>query len=54
MNLCNQCNIVYDERKCPLCDAKEKIEALEEQIDNSEDEIAGLKEEIKDLEDARN
>ena len=35
MDICNQCNIVYDEKKCPLCEAKEKIEALEEQVINA-------------------
>ena len=49
MDICNQCNIVYDEKKCPLCEAKEKIEALEEQLDNAEDEIKGLQEDIEDL-----
>ena len=49
MDICNQCNIVYDESKCPLCEAKEKIEALEEQLDNAEDELKELQDEIKDL-----
>ena len=49
MDICNQCNIVYDEKKCPLCEAKEKIEALEEQLDNAEDEIKGLQEDNEDL-----
>ncbi|MFW3413090.1 hypothetical protein ACN9J3_10190 [Aliarcobacter butzleri] len=49
MDMCYQCNIVHDESKCPLCEAKEKIEALEEQLDNAQDEIKGLQEDIEDL-----
>ena len=50
MDMCYQCNIVHDESKCPMmCEAKEKIEALEEQLDNQQDEIKDLKDEIKDL-----
>jgi hypothetical protein len=29
MNYCNKCEIAYDERFCPLCEAKEKIKRLE-------------------------
>lgn len=49
MDMCYQCNIVHDESKCPMCEAKEKIEALEEQLDNAQDEIKGLQEDIEDL-----
>lgn len=54
MNICNQCDIVYDEKNCPLCEAKEKIEALENQLDEQQDEIKDLKDEIEDLKDGRN
>ena len=33
MNYCNYCNIAYDERNCPLCDANMKIKELEKEID---------------------
>ena len=49
MDMCYQCNIVHNESKCPMCEAKEKIEALEEQLDNAQDEIKGLQEDIEDL-----
>lgn len=31
MELCNKCDIVFDERNCPLCIAKDKIHDLEEE-----------------------
>ena len=49
MEICNQCNIVYDVKNCPLCEAEERIEALEEQLDNAEDEIKELQTAIEVL-----
>lgn len=33
MKVCHACNIVHDEKSCPLCDAKEKIESLEKELE---------------------
>jgi hypothetical protein len=29
MNYCGNCDIAYEERTCPLCEAKREIERLE-------------------------
>lgn len=49
MDMCFQCNIVYDARNCPLCEAKEKIEELEKQLAESKDKIEYLEDEIEYL-----
>ena len=38
MNLCEDCNIVSDLRKCPLCEAKERLDDLESKIEELEKE----------------
>ena len=42
MELCNHCDIVYDERACPLCIAKTEIETLTKEIDSLKDEIKSM------------
>ena len=34
MNYCNNCDIAHEERDCPLCDAKEEIKRLEQEIED--------------------
>ena len=38
MNYCNNCDIVYEERDCPLCEAKQEIKSLEQRIEELERE----------------
>ena len=33
MKYCNDCDIAYEERNCPLCEAKNEINDLEGKID---------------------
>lgn len=33
MNYCNNCDIAHEERDCPLCQAKEEIKSLEQEIE---------------------
>jgi len=37
MNYCNSCDIAFEERSCPLCEANEKIEELAEEIKRLEE-----------------
>ena len=32
MKACDECDIVFSERNCPLCEAKKEIEGLQKQI----------------------
>jgi archaellum component FlaC len=34
MYYCNNCDIAYEDKKCPLCDAKEEINRLEKEIED--------------------
>jgi len=31
MNYCTKCDIAYEEKNCPLCEAKKDIKALEQE-----------------------
>jgi hypothetical protein len=33
MNYCDKCDIAYEERNCPLCEAKKEIEQLNKEIE---------------------
>lgn len=44
MKVCSVCDIVHNEKECPLCEAVTKIS-------NLEDEIIGLKDDLKTAED---
>lgn len=33
MNYCSKCDIAYEERDCPLCEAKKDITSLEQEIE---------------------
>ncbi len=39
MNYCKDCDIAYEEKDCPLCEAKKEIEELEKQIDDLNNQI---------------
>lgn len=39
MELCNQCEIVFTERECPLCVAKALIVLLEERVEKLEEDL---------------
>ena len=54
MNYCDNCDIVYDERKCPLCEAKDIIDGLENDLENMQKEAGELTAKIESMEeDAR-
>ena len=42
MDYCNKCDIAYEEKNCPLCDANNKISDLESAISDLESEIKKL------------
>ena len=42
MEICKECWIVYDERHCPLCTAKDEIKRLERENEKLEDELKEL------------
>lgn len=37
MNYCSDCDIAFEERQCPLCDAKKEISQLNEKIEALEE-----------------
>lgn len=39
MNLCGDCEIVYDEKNCPLCEAKAEIRRLEKELEVANNSI---------------
>lgn len=39
MYLCIPCDIAHEEKYCPLCNANEKIEELENKIEELKEEI---------------
>jgi len=56
MYYCSNCDICYEERNCPLCDAKEGLKNADEEIIRQEktieslnDRICGLEEKIETL-----
>jgi len=34
MNYCNNCDICYEEKNCPLCESKIEIEQLKKEIED--------------------
>ena len=38
MNYCQGCDIAYEEKMCPLCDAYSEIKELEKRIEELENE----------------
>ena len=46
MEHCRKCDIVYNERDCPLCEANDKISDLLDKVNNLQDTIADLEREI--------
>ena len=38
MNYCNNCDIAYEARNCPLCAANTQIKSLEKRIEELESE----------------
>lgn len=47
MELCRSCDIVYDARICPLCEANKRIAELEEHLENANESIEYLQKEPK-------
>lgn len=39
MNYCNNCDIAYEEKNCPLCEAKSEIKSLEKRIEELESQL---------------
>lgn len=37
MNYCSNCDIAYEERSCPLCEAKDRIKQLEDELESKAD-----------------
>ena len=54
MYICTYCDIVHSERNCPLCRASERIDELEDQNKELQNEVQELKEENKDLLNSQN
>lgn len=50
MELCEKCDIVHNEYKCPLCEANEEIERLNDIISDLDGEISDLEDKIYNLE----
>lgn len=42
MEICSDCDIVFNERNCPLCAAQNEIKILNELIDDLKDKIYDL------------
>lgn len=52
MELCNDCEIVFESRtyrNCPLCEIKDKLKDAEDALDELEKGIDALKDEISEL-----
>lgn len=50
MEVCKSCDIVFDvETYCPLCEANEKIENLEAEVEELKDKISELNSQIDEL-----
>lgn len=50
MEVCEQhddCKVVYDSKKCPLCWATEKIDDLQQEAGGLQERVADLEEELK-------
>lgn len=42
----NRCVVVYDSQNCPLCEAEDKVEMLEEDLVKANDDIDELRAEL--------
>jgi hypothetical protein len=42
MNYCNGCDIAFEEKTCPLCEAKDTIKEYGKEIDALNEKIANL------------
>jgi len=51
MNYCNNCDIAYEGRDCPLCDIKASLESADEEITRQEKTIESLNDRVCGLED---
>lgn len=40
MRYCNNCDIAYEERRCPLCEAKDEIRELSDKIEELTEKLA--------------
>lgn len=48
MNYCRNCDIAYEERTCPLCDAKIENDVLVDENEKLQEEIEELKEKLNE------
>jgi anaerobic ribonucleoside-triphosphate reductase len=39
INYCNSCDIAFEERDCPLCEANKTIEELRKEIDSLNEQL---------------
>jgi hypothetical protein len=39
MNYCGSCDIAYECRDCPLCEANKEIKSLEKRVEELEDQL---------------
>lgn len=46
MKYCNNCDIVYETKDCPLCCAKDEIKGLTNKIERLEKELEELRRDI--------
>jgi cell division protein FtsB len=42
MRYCDECDIAYDLKNCPLCEANAQIEALEKEVEMLNEEVQNL------------
>ena len=47
MEICEECEIVYTCGFCPLCEARDAIQVLENNVDDLEKKVADLEKEIE-------
>lgn len=44
MEYCNKCDIVFDDKDCPLCVAKDAIKDLEKRVESLEEQLQHMEE----------
>lgn len=45
MKVCDYCDIVFDQKDCPLCVEKELVEELEKEVEKLKEEIERIQQE---------
>ena len=50
MNYCSKCDVAYEERNCPVCDADDLIKGLRMDVDSRDTKVEELETENSKLE----